>query len=115
MGLFKKFNHYVNDSCPKCGALTTAKPGGFTDFYGHALFQDSEACNRAVKEYRQLAADNPGRYICWPAVVTRYVSRAAVLEYRQIWENNNPGNRGAVWKDINMLLDGTAGHDPVVY
>jgi hypothetical protein len=115
MGLFKEIFGNGISNCPECGAMTTAKPGGFTDFYGYALFQDRDACNRALQEYRRLVSDNPGSYICWPAVVTRHVSRAAVLEYRQIWENNHPGNRGSTWKDINDLLDGTAGHDPVVY
>ena len=105
---------YMKD-CPICGLMAGSKPGGFTDFYGLSMFGgDSVAYRNAVSEYQQLSSRNPYDFVCWPAVVTRWVSMSSVQEYRQIWENNHPGDRGSVWKDITVILDGKTRHNPVV-
>lgn len=102
-------------SCPVCGLDAGSKPGGVTNFWGGALFQDNQQHQLAVREYNRLVADNPGHFVCWPAVVDMYVSRQALIEYRQVWENKHPGNQGPVWQDITTMLDGKASHNPVIF
>jgi hypothetical protein len=101
-------------SCPVCGLIAGSKPGGFTNFYGLAMFQNPEHLRSAVNAYNQLTDQNPGIFICWPAVVMMHVSQSSLKQYQQAWVNDNPGNYGVVWQDIQTMLDGKASHDPVV-
>lgn len=102
-------------NCPVCGLFAGSKPGSFSNFYGISMFGgDSMAHRNAVSEYQQLSSSHPYDFVCWPAVVTRWVAMSSVREYRQMFENDCPGDRGSVWKDITAILDGKTRHDPVV-
>jgi len=120
MGIFKTIFGTGSDPwmepCPICGEDSGGKPGGLLSFYGISAFGgDDVALRNAVNHFEELSRQNPYNFICFPAIVSMYASRQGLLEYRQVWENKHPGNRGSVWQSITKLLDGKCHHDPVVY
>lgn len=101
--------------CPVCGLDAGTKPGSFTNFYGIAMFQNLENHRTAVEGYNRLVDQNPGVFICWPAVVMMHLSRSSLEQYQQVYLNEYPGNHGGIWQDIQTMLDGKASHNPVVF
>ena len=118
MGIFKSI--FGGDDpwmrpCPVCGEDSGGKPGAFLSFYGISAFGgDSTALRNAVAHFENLTRQNPGNFICFPSIVSMYASQQGLLEFRQVWENTHPGNKGIVWRSLTNVIEGKCRHDHVV-